>query len=106
MSQLTILVVSHQPSRHTERMTRAVVEGAGDPDIRGIQVRASAPFEKSNTSTTRAGTPCCRSESSSSRVSAAASMVPLRNARITDIAAGYSTSCTRAGSNSPSARPR
>lgn len=41
----TLLIVSHTPSPNTERLTRAVAEGAGDPSIEGVTVDLRSPFD-------------------------------------------------------------
>lgn len=40
-----LLVVSHTPSKNTARLTRAVVNGAGHPEISGVEVKHSKPLE-------------------------------------------------------------
>jgi hypothetical protein len=40
-----LLIVAHVPSENTARLRDAVVEGAGSPDIAGVETRALTPFE-------------------------------------------------------------
>jgi multimeric flavodoxin WrbA len=40
-----LLIVAHIPSENTRRLRDAVVRGAGNPDIAGIETRALTPFE-------------------------------------------------------------
>lgn len=42
---LRLVVVSHTPSPNTERLTRAVAEGARHPDIDGVEVRVLVPLD-------------------------------------------------------------
>jgi multimeric flavodoxin WrbA len=41
----TLLIVSHTPSPNTERLTRAVAEGARDPSIENVIVDLRSPFD-------------------------------------------------------------
>lgn len=41
----TLLIVSHTPSPNTERLTRAVAEGARDSSIEGVTVELRSPFD-------------------------------------------------------------
>ena len=45
MSTKQLLIVSHAPSPNTKRLLNAVVEGATDPSIEGIDVTALSPFD-------------------------------------------------------------
>jgi len=45
MSTKRLLVVAHAPSPNTRAMLDAVVEGAGSPDIEGVEVDARSPFD-------------------------------------------------------------
>ena len=40
-----LLIVAHAPSPNTRRLLDAVIEGARDPDIEGIEVEARSPFD-------------------------------------------------------------
>ncbi len=41
----TLLIVSHRPSPNTEKLARAVAEGAGDSSIEGVDVDLRSPFD-------------------------------------------------------------
>ena len=45
MTQKRLLIVAHAPSPNTERLRDAVVEGARDPQIGGVEVVCKSPFE-------------------------------------------------------------
>jgi len=40
-----LLIVAHAPSANTETLLQAVVRGAGDADITGVEVAAASPFD-------------------------------------------------------------
>jgi len=40
-----LLIVAHVPSENTARLRDAVIEGAGSPDIEGVETLALTPFE-------------------------------------------------------------
>ena len=45
MTERRLLVVVHAPSENTARLRDAVVAGARDPDIQGVEVVSRIPFE-------------------------------------------------------------
>ncbi|MEC9347698.1 MAG: NAD(P)H-dependent oxidoreductase [Pseudomonadota bacterium] len=45
MARRTLLIVAHAPSPNTRRLRDAVVAGASDPDIDGVDVRSLGPFD-------------------------------------------------------------
>ena len=40
-----LLIVAHAPSPNTRRLLEAVLEGARDPEIAGVEVEALSPFD-------------------------------------------------------------
>ncbi len=40
-----LLIIGHVPSPNTQKLRDAVEEGANDPEIDGVEVRALSPFE-------------------------------------------------------------
>lgn len=45
MAERRLLIVAHAPSENTRRLLEAVVAGARDPDIAGVETRALSPFD-------------------------------------------------------------
>lgn len=45
MTERSLLIVAHIPSANTRRLRDAVEQGARDPEITGVAVRALTPFE-------------------------------------------------------------
>ncbi|UYG01143.1 flavodoxin family protein [Halomonas sp. GD1P12] len=45
MSAKRLLIISHAPSPNTRRLRDAVIEGASDEAVEGIEVRALAPLD-------------------------------------------------------------
>jgi len=45
MTAKRLLIVAHVPSPNTLRLREAAVEGARSPDIEGVEVTASSPFD-------------------------------------------------------------